>query len=266
MGGVSLETATLGLGAVLAATMVVALVARVWLRSGGEPFPGDANLYEMAFVAGGPTRVSDTALSYLVWSGAVEVRETTGRLVRIVGPGAVPNLHPVELSVLSAIDPVGVRPDLPMGTGREAARQFVRQPPGLLVPAWRSLLVDVVVLGGSALVAALAIWWMLSSKVAGSGFVPLFGLLAGVVGTWWMVAGRPRLTRAGMDAVENWKTRSDPDLQIAAIGVTSLPMERAMPVVALYGRDALTGGLSGLRTVITGSPASMHGARSLLSR
>lgn len=244
---------------VLAATMIVALVARWWLVAGSSGgWGGDLRLYEKALLSGGVSRVSDTALAYLVWTGMIEVRESTQRLVRIVGPGALPDLHPVEAAVLGAVDPVGVRPDLAMATGREAGRSHVHLPPDHLVPDRARTIVDAVVLAGAFGVVAGAVWWLVAGESSGTGFVPLLALTALLVAVWWVVVGRPRLTAHGGEVLESLRRGYDDDLAVAAIGVTSLPMDRALTIIALYGRDALTGGLSGLRTILTGSPGGVN--------
>lgn len=266
MGGLSLGTATLGLGVVLVATIVATLAARSTLTRPGDSPGVDLTLYQIALLAGGRSRVSDTALSYLTWSGLIEVRESTDRLVRLVGADSVPDLHPVEMSVLNAIDAAGVRPESAMAAGRYRAGEEIGGLDGLVVPhAWQTWLGAITMIGcGAVLVATLI--WLTSMETTGSGFLPLLALTAAVYAVWWFVGGRPRLTGTGHALLEEIRARFDSDLQIAAIGVTSLPLTRAMHVIALYGRDALTGGLSGLRKVMTGSPSPTLAMRSSLSR
>lgn len=267
MGGLSLGAVTLGLGVILAATMAVSLLARLWITRADQAVETELSLYQVAMLAGGPRRVSDTALSYLAWSGIIEVRESTDRLVRIVGVNRVPDLHPVEASVLGTIDPAGVRPEAPMGAGRLAARSEVVGLEGLVVEPPSRLRLGALVLTGGAAVVAGAAWWAATADPVTTGFVPLLALSAVLYVIWWFVGGQPRLTGAGQATVEAIRSRFDPDLEVAAIGVTSLPVERAMGVIALYGRDALTGGLSGLRKVITGNPApGLSTARSSFGR
>lgn len=254
MGSVSVEAVTLGLGAVLLATMIATLVARFAMsRSGAEP-AHDLVLYQLAMLAGGPTRVSDTALSYLTWQGLVDVRESTDRLVRIGGPLSLPDLHPVEASILGSITAVGVKPAAAMAAGRQAARDHVAGLEGLTVSPGGVLVSGLAVLVGCGAVVVGAVWWLMATTSGTIGFVPLIALMALVYAAWWVTAGRPRTTASGEAVLERKRSRYDADLQVVAIGVTSLPMQKAMEVIALYGRDALTGGLSSLRKVITGTP------------
>jgi uncharacterized protein (TIGR04222 family) len=264
---VSVEAATLGLGAVLAATMVVSLVMRSLSVRSGSAEAGELALYQIAMLAGGPQRVSDTALSYLTWSGIVEVRESTDRLVRVVAKTPAADIHPIETSILNAIDIAGVKPGAAMAAGRRAAARHVEGLDGLVVsPASLRISSLVVALGCGAVVGGTA-WWIAATGSPTTGFVPLVALTALVYAGWWLSHGRPRITGVGAEALDRLRARLDPDLQIAAIGVTSLPLERAMTVIAVYGRDALTGQLSALRKVMTGNPApSVLVARSSLGR
>lgn len=263
VGGLSLEAATLGLGAALAVTMFVSLVARVWLVRGSET-PDELTLYQVAMLAGGKGRASDVALAFLTWSGMVEVRESTDRLVRVAGVNTVPDLHAIELAVLGAIDTAGVRPEAAMGAGRMAAHDHVDGLAGLVVDARSGALVDLGVAAGSAAVVGAGGYW-LSARGDSEGFLLLLMVAAVVYAAWWFVSGRPRRTTEGQELLEVMRRGFDDDLHIAAIGVTSLPVERAMHIIALYGRDALTGGLSGLRKVMTGNPAPVPVVRSSLS-
>lgn len=267
MGSVSVEAATLGLGAVLLATMAATLVARFAMsRSGAEPSQ-DLVLYQVAMLAGGPSRVSDTALSYLTWKGMVDVRESTDRLVRIAGPHSLPDLHPVEASILGTITAVGVKPAAAMAAGRQAARDHIAGLDGLTVSPGGVFASGLAVLVGCGLVVLGAVWWLLANPAGAIGFVPLIALMALVYAGWWVTAGRPRTTASGEAVLERKRSRYDADLEIVAIGVTSLPIQKAMEVIALYGRDALTGGLSSLRKVITGAPpAPVMVASSSLTR
>lgn len=249
------------------ATMFVTLAARSLATRGISADERDLVLYQVAMLAGGPGRVCDTALSFLIWSGIVEVRESTDRLARVVGKTKVPDIHPIEVSILGAIDATGVKPAAALVAGRRAARQQVGGLEGLTVTPGSLLATGLIVAVGCGVVVAGGAWWVAASDSAGSGFVPLVMLVAVVYAVWWATSGRPRLTAAGQAVLSAIRARHDQDLQVAAIGITSLPMERAMAVIALYGRDALTGGLSGLHKVITGNPApSVMVARSSLGR
>lgn len=245
--------------------MVVTLLARTAVIRRGASSGSELSLYQLALLAGGRTRASDTALAYLVWSGLVEVRESTDRLVRVVGrQQTLPDLHPIELAALESITAAGVRPEAAMASSRRAAGNSVVGLTGLVVAARTTSVLDVVALGGTSAVIVGAVWWIAASTITASGLVLLLALSAALYAGWWLATGRPRTTLAGQEALEQVRMRYDDDLQIAAIGVTSLPMDRAMNLIAIYGRDALTGGLSGLRKVMTGSPAPVLMARSSL--
>ena len=260
----SLQAATLGLGALLAATMIAALLLSRSLRGApGRVSPGELTLYQVAMLAGGASRVCDTALGYLTYAGYIEVRESTDRLVLRANARTADALHRVEIAILAALDPVGVRPEAAMGAGRKAAREFVHVPDSLVRSPGRMALADLVVLGGSSAAVVAAAWWVLASEVVTTGFVPLLAGLGVVLAAWWIWVGRPRLSRNGKEILEYLRQGFDSDLTVASIGVTSLPIERAMRIIALYGRDALTGGLSGLRKVMTGNPSPVPGAGSL---
>lgn len=261
-----LDAEFLGSLVVLALLMAATLGARIWFTRPGEAPGVDLSLYQVAMLAGGPGRVSDTALAYLTWSGMLEVRESTDRLVRIPGMRIVPDLHPVEVSVLAAVDSAGVRPEAAMGAGRQAAREAVSLPSGLVVEPRMLAVLDVLAVGGCCLVAAWVAWWSLVKNGSTAGFVPLVGVLAVVYAVWWTFYGRPRVMGDGEACLERIRRDYDSDLALAAVGVTSLSVERAMHVIALYGRDALTGGLSGLRKVMTGNPAPVLTVKSSLVR
>jgi len=61
--------------------------------------PGDLDLYEVAWLAGGGRRAAQTAVAALVESGRVRVADPDGEL-QVVRPGAA---HPVEAAVLDAL-------------------------------------------------------------------------------------------------------------------------------------------------------------------
>ncbi|MFP3913414.1 MAG: TIGR04222 domain-containing membrane protein [Actinomycetota bacterium] len=239
----------------IAATMLVTLLGRMRLVARGALPDHDLALYQVAMLAGGAGRVSDTVLSFLTWSGMLEARDISDRLVRVVGVNSVSDLHPVELAVLGAVDPAGVRPEAAMGAGRLAALHHVGGLEGLVVDPGARRAVDAMVIFGCGAVAGSGVWWLAAREGPMAGFVPLLALVALLYAGWWFFFGRPYRTRNGEKILEDLRVRFDDDLQIAAVGVTSLPLERAMHIIALYGRDALTGGLSGLRKVMTGNPS-----------
>src|SRR4051794_29805716 len=77
---------------------------------------GLLDVYQAAYLAGGPTRVADTALVALVETGRVRVRRSgeLSALERVPRPR-----HPMEAAVLEAIGPDGV-------SGADIVRQCVR--------------------------------------------------------------------------------------------------------------------------------------------
>ena len=64
--------------------------------------PSDLDVYDIAYLAGGPARVVDTALVALVQTGRVRVH-SPGRLATV----DLARRHPVEAAVLDAIGPAG---------------------------------------------------------------------------------------------------------------------------------------------------------------
>lgn len=239
--------------ALMVAGLAVAAALRARLLAGGDPAvpPDDLSFYEVALLAGGPRRVADTALAYLTWAGVLEVRETSRKLVLRTPPRPGQPLHPWEAALVNTISRDGSGPAFPLAAATDAAAAIVDAIPGLAVaPAGAAGPVAAAV--GPALVAGVGagVWmWDRTGRGLPVEFVPLVPLLAAAV-ILVAIRDRPRATRRGRQAVETLRSHYDDDLTVAAAGVTSLPVERAMYVVALYGRPALTGGLSALRTVL----------------
>lgn len=239
--------------ALMVAGLALAVVARARLLAGGEPGlpPEDLSFYEVALLAGGPRRVADTALAYLLWAGVVEVRETSRKLVLRTPPKAGQPLHPWESALVNTISREGSGPAFPLAAATDAAASIVDALPGLAVAPARAA-GPIAAAVAPAVVAGIGagLWmWRRSADGLPLEFVPLVPLMAAAV-TLVAIRDRPRATRRGRQAVEALRRTYDADLAVAAAGVTSLPVERAMYVVALYGRPALTGGLSALRTVL----------------
>jgi hypothetical protein len=59
------------------------------------------------------------------------------------------------------------------------------------------------------------------------------------------------LTNAGRAALAEEARRVRDDLETAQVGVTSLPIERGLYLVAVFGRSVMTGELAPLRRVLT---------------
>ena len=68
------------------------------------PAPTDLDLYDIAYLAGGPDRVVDTAVVALVRSGRLRVH-SAGQLAT----AELSRRHPVEAAVLDAVGPTGHR-------------------------------------------------------------------------------------------------------------------------------------------------------------
>lgn len=242
------------LGGVLAAAVVAGAAARSRVVSSQRVAiaPHELSFYEAALLAGGRRRVADTALAYLVWAGVIEVRERTMRLVLRAPPRSQHPLAPVEEALLSSITMEGVAPALPMARAREAAGWVEHELVGLVVPARARAGVLGVMIVPAVLAAVVAAVWMLGEAVAGRdlGFVPVIPAIAAAVAlVAWI--DRPLVTREGERVLEELGRQfSDQDLEVAVSGVTSVPIERGLYLVALYGRRAMTGGLSGLRKLL----------------
>lgn len=253
MAGLEPDAVLTWAGLAIVAAMAAFLATRILaLRSAG-PTTADPTFYQAALLAGGPRRVVETALGFLVWSGVIEVRENTGQLVLRAAPPAGARLEPVERALVNSVTMEGAPASFPLSAAAMAARDVERDMGDLLLsPRLTAVVrfVTLVILGVTAVVVG---WWTEARLSAGSpvGWVPVAAVVALGLGMWVAVS-RPPVTAAGRDVLERLRRRHDPDLEIAAIGVTSLPLERAMYVVALYGREALTGGLLSLRRILVG--------------
>jgi hypothetical protein len=96
--------------------------------------------------------------------------------------------------------------------------------------------------------AVISVGVSLASDV-GVGFLPVVAVVAVIVVLTALPRG-VRLTDAGRAVLRAERERFDPDLKIARVGVTSLPIESGLYIVALYGGDAMTGELSPLRRIL----------------
>ncbi|GEM_PF-3416637 len=253
MAGLGPDTVLAWAGLAIVVAMATFLGARVFALRSSPPFPGEPTFYQAALMAGGRRRVVETALGFLVWAGVLEVRERTGCLVLRALPPPGARLEPVERALVNSVTAEGTPLSMPLAAASLAAAEMERRMEGLMPPPWLTAVVrftTLVVLGVTVVVAG---WWMEQRLAAGLdiGLVPLVALAGFGMGWWVLVAPSP-VTGTGRASLERLRRRHDPDLEIASIGVTSLPLERAMYVVALYGRDALTGGLGSLRRVLVG--------------
>lgn len=236
--------------------LVVAFAVRVTVgflvgRLHRSSVPIEPSFYQVAYLAGGRRRVAETALGYLILLGVVEVREQTRRLVLRTPPRPDDPLQPVELALVNSIPMDGIGPALPLAAARDGARRVEPTMGGLCIPPATAVALRALTATLSLVVAlGVAVWSVgrLTSGL-GMGWAPLLVPLAVGLGVWGGSA-RPIRTTVGRRLLAEMRRRHDPDLGMAAIGVTSLPAERAMYIVALYGRQMLTGGLLGLRNLL----------------
>lgn len=238
-------------GAILAAGLVVAMVVRTRLLDGDASPRTELTFYQVAYLAGGPARVADTALAFLVWSGLVEIRDRTGMLALRSEPRQDAHLTPVEAVIVSNLSLEGGRPDLAMTAARYAARHLDEELEGLVTSRRSRRMWLMAMLAPAALVAAGTCGWMIARLAVGAdvALVPAVTLAAVAMALvafldqpWLSRSGRRALGRQ-RDAVEEW-------MESASVGVTSLPVEDAMYVVALFGREAMNGGLAPVRRVL----------------
>jgi uncharacterized protein (TIGR04222 family) len=241
------------LGVVLGATVLVGLWARWQAENRGRRPASELTAYQVAMLAGGRRRVAETALAYLDWAGVIEAREQTSRLVLKAPPKNGVSLAVVERALVGSISPSGSSPTLPLASAREGAREVAAGMDGLLVPMRTRALLNLITVVPAGVVGVFGLVWALGRASAGLpvGFGPLIPVLAGVYLVWWL-SNQPAVTLQGRRALEKVRLLYDDSLAMAEMGVTSLPIEKGLYVVALYGPDAMTGGLSPLRKVIRG--------------
>ncbi len=253
MAGLGPDTVLTWAGLAIVVAMIVFVAPRVFARRATPPYPGDPTFYQAALMAGGRRRVVETALGFLVWSGVIEVRERTASLVLRALPPADAHLEPVERALIGSVRPEGSSLSMPLSAASLAVSELERRMDGLMLPPWLTATVRFVTLLILGVTVVISGWWMEQRLADGLtvGLVPMV-VLAGFGAGWWVLVAPPAVTGTGRASLERLRRRYDPDLEIASIGVTSLPVERAMYVVALYGRDALTGGLGSLRRVLVG--------------
>jgi hypothetical protein len=91
---------------------------------------------------------------------------------------------------------------------------------------------------------------LLVSDGTGSGLLLVVPLVALVVILTSLRLNRPLLTSDGRRLLEETRVRFDPELVAAHRGITSMPIESGLYIVALYGREAMTGELKTLARVL----------------
>lgn len=234
--------------------LVAAVIVGVAMRRRARAVPPASGhvptVYELAAMVGGEQRVAQVAASFLVWNGVFEVRENTRRIVVAAPPTGGADFHPVEVAMVNAAGLEGAPATEVIASGALAAERVAASLPGLAVDRrTRVAIAAVPGVVGSATVLVLG-WWMWSVSSSGGrlGWVPVvFGVAAVVAGL--ALIDPPYSTRAGELVVEERRTAVERDLEVAALGVTSLPLVAGMTVVALIGRKGMTGELYGLRNV-----------------
>ncbi len=91
--------------------------------------------------------------------------------------------------------------------------------------------------------------WIQVASGAPVGWVPVvFGLSFVVAGL--SLLDPPYATMWGRDVIRDRRADLEKSLEIAGLGVTSMPLVEGLSVVALVGKKAMTGSLSGLRNVL----------------
>ncbi len=212
------------------------------------PEPRRLQFYEVAYLAGGRSRVADVALAYLVWAGLVDIRPGAGVLAMVAAPSRHVELAPVEAALVSTISADGRKPTIPLSAAREAAGSVPSTLAGYVVPPRDRLLARAPAVGSAVLAAVVAMGIAVSIDDRW-GFLAVVPLVAVIVVATAMLGGT-RLTKAGVMALAEEHERHAKDLSTAEMGVTSLPLESGMYIIALHGRVAMTGGLAPLRRVL----------------
>lgn len=249
-------TDTLALTLVMAVVLVAGISAGAVMRvravsSSSPPDSDELSFYQLAYLSGGRKRVAETALAFLVWVDILEVRERTHRVVLRTPPASDQPLHPVEIAVLNLVPMDGIAVVIPRNAAAEMATRLVDELSGWLVSRSRLRVIRLVTALPALGVASVAGWWSVTNwgREMPIGLLPVIGLAAVAVLLVSMV-DRPVLTSHGVQTLETARAGLDDDLAVASSGVTSLRVERGIYVVALYGRQAMTGGLAGLRKVL----------------
>lgn len=148
----------------LATAVAIAFLLRWWLRQPGDDLPPrqlpDLHPFEIAYLVGGPSAVTDAAIANLVHRSRLVVMKRTGRL-RPANPdadGPIEDATPLEQAVYQAF---ASQPDGGVDRVRRAVRGTARSAAarleslGLVLPDTRALLVRLAPAG--ALLALLAL-------------------------------------------------------------------------------------------------------------
>lgn len=239
---------TVGLLGLMALGVAISSVAHQRAARAGTGPAERLTFYQLAHLAGGRARVAEVAIAYLVWAGLVEVRVNARTLALRSTPSEGVELAPVERALIAMIPSEGGRAALPMSAAREAARSVEASLGGLVVAGRQSWTVALPALVSAVVAAVISVGVSLASDIS-VGFLPVVAVVAVIVILTALPRG-VRLTDAGRAVLGAERERFDPDLEIARVGVTSLPIESGLYIVALYGGDAMTGELSPLRRIL----------------
>jgi uncharacterized protein (TIGR04222 family) len=241
------------LGFALVVTMVGGLLARFQAENRGARSREELTAYQVALLAGGRRRVAETALAYLTWAGVIDARESTKSLVLKAAPPKDTLLLEVERALVGSIAPSGTQPTMPLASAKEGARQIEASVTGLVIAESKRTALTLLTVLPSFVISAMGVAWGAQRVSAGLtvGFGPLIPVVAVIYGIW-SLAVPPFLTSRGRRVLEKARVKYDEHLKVAQFGVTSLPVDQGMYLVALYGRDAMTGGLIPLQNVLRG--------------
>lgn len=209
------------------------------------------SFYRVAYMVGGRVRVAEVAVAYLAWAGLVEARFNTGVLALRSAPSAEVELTPVERALLAMIPPQGAKPTMAMSAARGAAGWVEAELGGLVVPARRVWIAAAPALLSALISLVVSVGVLLGVGGTSWDFLPVVPLVAAIVGLIAFPRG-VKLTTAGREVLDAERDRFDPDLRLAQMGVTSLPIESGLYIVALYGRATMTGELAPLARVLAG--------------
>lgn len=220
--------------------------------STGSPSPSERpSFYRIAYMAGGRARVAEVAVAYLAWAGLVEARFNTGVLALRSAPSSEVELTPVERALLAMIPPHGAKPTMAMSAARGAAGWVEAELTGLVIPTRRAWIAAAPALVTAVISMVVSLGVLFGVQGAAWDFLPVVSLVALIVGLIAVPRG-VKLTSAGREVLDAERERFDPDLRLAEMGVTSLPIESGLYIVALYGRESMTGELAPLARVLAG--------------
>lgn len=236
------------LGVMALGVVVSAVLQRMAVKTRVDAVDG-LGFYQAAYLAGGPRRVAEAGFAYLVWAGLIEVRTNTKSVALRALPGPGVELRPVEVALIATVPPEGGGLSMSLGAAEAASDWLLEELDGLVVSPRRRLLAAAPALGTATLTGVVGAVVALSAESA-VGLLPLVPLTALVVVLASVRFGRPLLTVAGKRSIDALRERYDSRLADAKRAVTGLPIEAGLYIVALYGREAMTGDLTPLARVL----------------